>query len=122
MDEADTYVMKQPGLEPRGVPTSQAIVRQTGDSWETPGSLLGRRLASCTTVRAIYERLGPDRHALFVILDLDDESTLDLVFDAEQELFRVFPDMAFDLRVMRPGATWDVGALRSSSIAHLERA
>ena len=121
MSGAGTYEIKQSHqAEPYGVPTGVTVLMPTG-SWETPGTVLCDRLAACDAVQAIYERLEPDRHALFVILTDDDEAVLDLVFETERELFKAFPRMPFDLRVMRPSETWDAEALRASSTAHYER-
>jgi hypothetical protein len=92
------------------------------DSCETPGSMLGNRLASCGAVRAVYERLEPDRYGLFVILGRDDEAVLDLVFGCERDLFTAFPRVPFDLRVMRSSSVWEADTLRASSIVHHEQA
>jgi hypothetical protein len=119
---SDGFVYVQPELEPRGGAAADAKGPMAKGSWETPGTVLADRLAGCSAVRAVYERLEPDRYALFVILDQDDEPTLDLVFEAEKELFRAFSNMPFDLRVMRPSATWDAEAMRAFSTAHYERA
>ena len=122
MAETEAYEVKQSPLTgPHGIPTAQATLRVPSGSWETPGSVLSDRLATCQAVQAIYERLEPDRYALFVILSNDDDAVLDLVFESEQELFKAFPKMPFDLRVMRPSETWDSDALRASSTPHFER-
>jgi hypothetical protein len=92
------------------------------NSRDTPGSMLGNRLASCDAVRAVYERHEPDRYGLFVILDSDDEAVLDLVFECERDLLTAFPKVPFDLRVMRPSSMWEADPLRASSTVHHEQA
>lgn len=86
------------------------------------GAVLAESLAGCSAVRAIYERVEVDRCALVVILDGDDERTLDVVFEGEQELFRAFPSVPFDLRVMRAESAWNADAFRVSCTVRFERA
>lgn len=111
----------QPSVDPRSASTAQASLRGAVQSWQTPGSVLRDRLVDCETVQAIYERHDRDKFLVFVILEDDDDDTLDRIFESEQELFTMFARMPFDVRVMRPRKEWDASALRAGATVHFER-
>lgn len=89
--------------------------------WRTPGSRLAEALRGTAEVKSVFERVDPDRYTVFVVLENDQESVLDAVFDAEHGLYEEFRKMPFDIRVMRPHSAWDDSGLRASACLRYAR-
>lgn len=104
-----------------GVSAAIVLLPPEPKEWLTPGRHLASRVRQRQEVRAVLERLEPDRYSVFVILDKDPEELLDSIYEAESELYALFPKTPFDVRVMCPGPDWSAEDLRRESIAHYDR-
>jgi hypothetical protein len=73
--------------------------------WETPGSMLARRLEEEPAVRYVFEHAG-DSWGILVLVSDDRGEILDKVFDAERELYVAFPRTRLDVRVTKTEEGW----------------
>ena len=114
--------LTQPAPGATGKPTSPVAVHFSETIWSSPGTHLASRVASRAEVRLILERLERDRFSVFVVLDEDPEDLLDAIFDAEEEIFKIFRGIPFDLRVIKPTSDWSDQDLRQDTICRYDRA
>jgi hypothetical protein len=90
-------------------------------TWATPGSHIASAIGMEPGVRFVLERFDGDRSSVVVVLDDDPEPLLDAIFDAERELYEVFKDSVFDVRVTKPPRDWDSADLVRTSIVRHRR-
>lgn len=109
----------QPEIE--GKPQARTTVVADRLVWETPGAVFAQAIAALAPVRLVLERLAPDRYSVFVLIDQDDDATLDRIFEAESRLYSHFRKMPFDVRVMKPSAEWDASDLLNTSVVRYVR-
>lgn len=110
-----------PKLEVEGRPQVRTRVVADRLVWETPGALLAQQVAQLPAVRLVLERLAPDRYSVFVVLDQDDDATLDVIFKAEGRLYGHFRKMPFDVRVMKLSPEWDSTDLIRTAVIRYAR-
>ncbi len=117
-------IIREGAAPARAVVSGRTVVmsRTRRVVWETPGLVLADQVKGLPGVLYVFERLDPDRYAVFVVLQGADESALDAVFDAERELYERFPAIPFDVRVLSHGERAGLEGLRSSSVVLLDRA
>ena len=117
----NTVVQTRELLEARGEPETLARVDSETSDWLTPGRVLAERIAHREEVRLVLERLGPNRNIVFVVLERDPEDILNLIYDAEHELYSRFQRLPFDVRVTTVGPTWSDEGFRSTAFVHYDR-
>lgn len=106
---------------PESVSTRRVHMSDERIHWQTPGAVAAARVAAIPQVRLVLERPEPDRYSVFVVVDDDGDDVLDPILDAERELYGLFRNMPFDLRIMKPAADWDESDLVRSSAEHYRR-
>ena len=79
--------------EPNFVELTQPAV------WVTPGMYLAQRIFDFPQVRFVGERYESDYLQTVVVLENDPEDVLNAIFTTEQEMFRKFGRLRFDVRV-----------------------
>lgn len=106
---------------PEGVSTRKVRMHGERIFWQTPGTVTASLVAAIPEVRLVLERPEPDRYSVFVVVDDDGDEILDAILEAERELYRLFRNMPFDLRVLKPARNWDESDLANSSAEHYRR-
>jgi hypothetical protein len=99
----------------------QVVAAEPRLFWQTPGAVIAAGVAGLAAVRHVLERIAPDRCLVFVVVDQDDDKTLDAIYEVEATLYSKFRNMPFDVRVMRPGSGWDPTHLVASAVVHYGR-
>ena len=105
----------------RGMSAGVRVEGPPSVEWLTPARHIARAIGHRREVRLVAERLEADRYAVFVVLETDPEDLLDLIVDAEHELYDLFRGFPFDIRVMTPPSGWSDADLRRESIVHFQR-
>jgi hypothetical protein len=75
------------------------------------------RLAGRPELLHLLEQVGSNGHLVLVILRQETEEILDRVFDAQRELYSMFPSLAIDVRVIQKSEGWDLAPLQANSIS-----
>lgn len=94
-------------------------VQTPGESleWRTPGSHMYSRLAGASELLHLLEQVRSNGHLVLVLLRRETEEILDRVFNAQRELYSMFPSLAIDVRVIQKSEDWDFASLQANSIS-----
>jgi len=90
-------------------------------SWSTPGLYLAQRVAGLDDVEWIGEKIESKFHLIFVLLREYREDALDSIFGVEQEMYRIFRRLPFDLRTARAESPLRRDSLEREWIVHFSR-
>lgn len=89
--------------------------------WLTPGVYIAQKIADNAFVRFIGDKMQEDYLQTIVVIDDDPEELLDKTFSLEQEIYKRFKGLRFDLRVRVIPPKNDITAIKNSTIAQYDR-
>lgn len=89
--------------------------------WQTPAVYLAQKIASNHLVRFIGEKVQSDYLQTIVVIDDDPEELLNEIFSIEQEMYRKFEGLRFDVRVRVISTQEDIEVIKKSSITRHDR-
>jgi len=103
----------------KGLEISQPIGLEA--QWQTPGVYLAQKVASKPLVRFIGEKVQADYLQTIVVIDDDPEGLLDEIFSIEQEMYRKFEGLRFDVRLRVVSPDEDIQVIKQSTIIRYDR-
>ena len=68
-------------------------------NWQTPGSYIAQEIVSNPLVRFVGEEIQPDCMQTIIVVDDDPEELVDKIFSTEQEMYKKFVKLRFDVRL-----------------------
>lgn len=90
-------------------------------SWLTPGIFMAQNIFDSSLVRFVGERYESDYLQTVVVLNDDPEELLNRVFSVEQEMFKKFGKLRFDVRVRVIPSSESIDLIKHSTVVHFER-
>ena len=89
--------------------------------WQTPGLYLAQKIASNPLVHYVGEEIHPDCIQIVVVVDDDPEELVDKIFSVEQEMYRKFTKLRFDMRLRVIPNEDNIEVIKSETIGHYDR-
>ena len=89
--------------------------------WQTPGLYLAQRVANNSLVRFVGERVQTDYLQIIIVVDDDPDELLDNIFTVEQEMYKKFNKLQFDVRVRVIPVNEDLELIKKTTIGHYDR-
>lgn len=89
--------------------------------WLTPGVYIAQKITNNAFVRFIGDKMQEDYLQTILVIDDDPEDLLDKAFSLEQEIYRKFKGLRFDLRIRVVPPKDDIAAIKNSTITQYDR-
>ncbi len=89
--------------------------------WQTPGLYIAQRIFQDPLIRFIGEKYERDCLLTIIVLDSDPEQLLNKIFSIEQEMFKIFDGLRFDIRVRVIPLSEEISLIKKSTVAHFNR-
>ncbi len=111
--EAEVFEHKKPKI-------TQPILIDV-QKWQTPGLYLAHRIASNSSVRFIGEKMQVDYLQTIIVVDDDTEELVDKIFSVEQEMYKKFKNLRFDVRLRVISSEENIEVIQKSTIHLYDR-
>lgn len=89
--------------------------------WQTPGLYLAQRIADNPLVHYVGEEIHPDCLQIVVVVDDDPEELIDKIFSIEQEMYKKFTKLRFDMRLRVVPNGDNIEVIKNETIGHYDR-
>lgn len=89
--------------------------------WQTPGLYLTHKIASNSLVRFIGEKMQTDYLQTIIVVDDDPEDLVDNIFSVEQEMYKKFKNLRFDVRLRVISIEENIEIIQKSTINLYDR-
>lgn len=89
--------------------------------WQTPGLYLAQKIASDPLVHYVGEEIHPDCLQVIVVVDDDQEELVDKIFSVEQEMYKKFTKLRFDMRLRVIPPSDNIEVIKNETIGHYDR-
>lgn len=89
--------------------------------WQTPGLYLTDKMASNSLVRFIGEKMQTDYLQTIIVVDDDPENLVDNIFSVEQEMYKKFKNLRFDVRLRVIPINENIEIIQKSTINLYDR-
>lgn len=89
--------------------------------WLTPGVYIAQKIANNAFVRFIGDKMQEDYLQTILVIDDDPEDLLNKAFSLEQEIYKRFKGLRFDLRVRVIPPKDDIATIKNSTITQYDR-
>lgn len=90
-------------------------------NWQTPGSYVAQEIVSNPLVRFVGEEIQPDCMQTIIVVDDDPEELVDKIFSTEQEMYKIFIKLRFDVRLRVVPKEEDIGIIKTNVIPYYDR-
>lgn len=90
-------------------------------NWQTPGSYIAQEIVSNPLVRFVGEEIQPDCMQTIIVVDDDPEELVDKLFSIEQEMYKIFIKLRFDVRLRVVPKGEDIEVIRKTVIPYYDR-
>lgn len=114
INNADLKKVKQP---------SPDVYQPMGFSgyWLTPSLYMVQHIGTEPLVRFIGERVESDHMQTIILIDDDPEDLLDKIFNSEQEMYKKFKGLRFDVRVQVLDKSVDIDQYKANVSSYFDR-
>ena len=89
--------------------------------WQTPGLYLAYKIANNSLIRFIGEKMQTDYLQTIIVVDDDPEDLVDNIFSVEQEMYKKFKDLRFDVRLRVISIEENIEIIQKSTINLYDR-
>lgn len=89
--------------------------------WQTPGLYLAQRIANNPQVHFIGDKIYMEYIQTIIVIDNDPEELLDKILSLEQEIYKRFEGLRFDLRIRVIPSKDDINTIKNSTIIQYDR-
>lgn len=89
--------------------------------WQTPGLYLANKIASNSLVRFVGEKMQTDYLQTIIVVDDDPEELVEKIFSVEQEIYKRFKNLRFDVRLRVISTEGNIDIIQKSTIHLYDR-
>lgn len=111
-------------FDPQIIPYPEKFVLSSDfitKQWMTPGLYFAQKITNNQLVRFIGEKFQVDYLQIIIVIDNDPDELLNEIFSIEQEMYKEFEWIRFDVRVRVIDKEEDINIIRKSTLSRYNR-